>query len=77
MYTDWQGVQEALRAIKQSGTFLKVGYLSNDPKAVWETLIRLRRLEEQLQAIEQKNFLDYLFHKRQARPEWVEREAAD
>ena len=76
LYEDYFKLQEALQALKQSAAYLKVGYLTNDPKTVWEIQLQLIRLEQQLQAIEQKNVLDYFFQAGPDRPEWVVREEA-
>ena len=76
LYGDHHKLQGALQVLIQSAAYLKVGYLTNDPKTVWEIQLQLTRIEKQLQAIGQKNILHYFFQDDKARPEWVAREEA-
>ncbi len=63
--TDQEMVSASLLALEQDAAFLKIGFLTNDPQMVRETLGRLSQIERLLEAVEHKNFLHYLLPKKQ------------
>ncbi len=57
---DWESLMDADKFFRRASALLKVGFISNDAKRVWDTMAQLSRMDKELRKIEYKNILHYL-----------------
>ncbi|MCO6479001.1 MAG: hypothetical protein J5I94_20370 [Phaeodactylibacter sp.] len=57
---DWESLMDADKFFRRASALLKVGFISNDAKRVWDTMAQLSRMDKKLRRIEHKNILHYL-----------------